>query len=109
MVREKVFSDSPDDEDGFSPGFDADSREIDERLRPERLEDVIGQTKVVERVRVILEATKKRNDTLGHVLFDGLLGSEKRHWPQSFPRNWASICKLPLGQLWMLPRICCRI
>ncbi|MEW4489994.1 Holliday junction branch migration DNA helicase RuvB [Thalassoglobus sp. JC818] len=84
MVRETVFSaDGDDDEDDLGEGldirrdFDVDAREIDERLRPQRLEDVIGQTQVVERVRVMLDATRKRNDTLGHILFDGPPGIGK--------------------------------
>ena len=88
MVRETVFSDSDDeDREEFRSQFDPNSREIDERLRPERLEDVIGQTKVVDRVRVILEATRKRNDTLGHVLFDGPPGIGKTTLATVIPKE----------------------
>lgn len=88
MVREAVFSDDGDDEsEEFSRPFDPNSREIDERLRPERLEDVIGQAKVVERVRVILDATRKRNDTLGHVLFDGPPGIGKTTLATVIPKE----------------------
>ncbi|MCA9065485.1 MAG: hypothetical protein KDA96_20600, partial [Planctomycetaceae bacterium] len=43
----------------------------DDELRPSRLEDVVGQRAVVERLRILLDATKKRGEPLGHLLLDG--------------------------------------
>lgn len=56
---------------------DLQDRAFDDHLRPQRLEQVIGQRAVVERIRVALDATRKRQDVLGHLLFDGPPGIGK--------------------------------
>lgn len=50
---------------------------VDEKLRPQRLTEVIGQRKVAERLSIALEASKKRNEPLPHILFDGPPGLGK--------------------------------
>src|SRR4051812_36684000 len=49
----------------------------DEKLRPQRLSEVIGQRVVAERLAIALEAAKKRNEPLPHILFDGPPGLGK--------------------------------
>lgn len=49
----------------------------DEKLRPERLADVIGQRRVAERLAIALDAAKKRGEPLPHILFDGPPGLGK--------------------------------
>ena len=46
-------------------------------LRPQNLNEYIGQTKVKENMRVYIEAAKKRDDTLDHCLFYGPPGLGK--------------------------------
>lgn len=46
-------------------------------LRPTRLVDMIGQRAVAERLRVALEACRKRQEPLPHILFDGPPGLGK--------------------------------
>lgn len=50
---------------------------IESSLRPQRLEDYIGQTKVKENLRIYIEAAKLRKDALDHVLFYGPPGLGK--------------------------------
>jgi holliday junction DNA helicase RuvB len=50
---------------------------VDEKLRPQRLADVIGQTAVANRLAIALEAAKKRGEPLPHILFDGPPGLGK--------------------------------
>lgn len=54
------------------------SEDYDETsLRPRRLDDYIGQTKVKENLLVFIEAAKKRNEALDHVLLYGPPGLGK--------------------------------
>ncbi|QTA91863.1 Holliday junction branch migration DNA helicase RuvB [Desulfonema magnum] len=46
-------------------------------LRPKRLPDYIGQTDTVETLKIAIEAAKKRNEPLDHVLFHGPPGLGK--------------------------------
>ncbi|MBP3300098.1 MAG: Holliday junction branch migration DNA helicase RuvB [Clostridia bacterium] len=48
-----------------------------ENLRPQRLDDYVGQVQAKENLRVFIEAAKKRNDALDHVLFFGPPGLGK--------------------------------
>jgi Holliday junction DNA helicase RuvB len=50
---------------------------VDEKLRPQRLSEVIGQRAVAERLAVSLAAARKRNEPLPHILFDGPPGLGK--------------------------------
>ena len=49
----------------------------DEALRPTRLKDVVGQRGVVERLEITVDAARKRNEGLPHLLFDGPPGVGK--------------------------------
>ncbi len=50
---------------------------LDEKLRPERLEQVVGQRSVIDRLAIAVEAAKKRGEALPHILFDGPPGLGK--------------------------------
>lgn len=54
-----------------------EDRSIDNSLRPRKIEDYIGQTKVKETMRVYIEAAKKRKESLDHVLLYGPPGLGK--------------------------------
>ena len=45
--------------------------EIEYSLRPKRLDDYIGQTKVKENLKIFMEAAKSRGEQLDHVLLYG--------------------------------------
>lgn len=94
MVREPVFQsgDFPEEDE---PSFDlptettysAEDLRHDEELRPQRLDDVVGQRKVVERLRIILDATKKRDEPLSHLLLDGPPGLGKTTLATVLPKE----------------------
>ncbi|SFP92984.1 Holliday junction DNA helicase subunit RuvB [Lachnospiraceae bacterium XBB1006] len=50
---------------------------VDNNLRPQRLDEYIGQEKVKNNLKVYIEAAKERNEPLDHVLFYGPPGLGK--------------------------------
>ncbi|MCR5079207.1 MAG: Holliday junction branch migration DNA helicase RuvB [Bacilli bacterium] len=54
-----------------------DDKDMDLSLRPSRLKEYIGQSKMKENLSVFLKAAKKRNDALDHVLLYGAPGLGK--------------------------------
>lgn len=50
---------------------------IEGSLRPQKLDDYIGQTKVKENLKIYIEAAKQRGDALDHALFYGPPGLGK--------------------------------
>lgn len=60
-----------------STSYTADDSETEQSLRPARLEDYIGQEKAKDNLKVYIEAAKKRNESLDHVLLYGPPGLGK--------------------------------
>ena len=78
MAREAIITGSGGDDD--RPSRRDDARPIDpmdEKLRPQRLSEVVGQRIVAERLAIALEASRKRGEPLPHILFDGPPGLGK--------------------------------
>ena len=50
---------------------------MDQALRPHRLNELIGQDQVKENLKILIEAARKRNEPLDHVLFYGPPGLGK--------------------------------
>ena len=64
---------------------------IEGSLRPQMLDDYIGQSKVKENLRVYIEAAKQRGDALDHVLFYGSFPDLERQPLQVLLQmKWAS-------------------
>ncbi len=54
-----------------------EDKKIEGSLRPQTLDDYIGQSKVKDNLKIYIEAAKQRNDALDHVLFYGPPGLGK--------------------------------
>ena len=66
------------DENLLIPNLQDETEEIAEvSLRPKNLREYIGQTKVKENMKVYIEAAKKRNEPLDHILLYGPPGLGK--------------------------------
>lgn len=57
--------------------MDMEDSDVERQLRPRTLSDYIGQTKVKENLSIYIEAARKREDTLDHVLLYGPPGLGK--------------------------------
>ena len=62
---------------GADDGDDGDGGELDHTLRPKSLQEMLGQSKVKEQLRIAIEAAKQRDEALEHVLLHGPPGLGK--------------------------------
>ncbi len=83
MIHERVvinmlFTEDTDYENRMvDPEYTNNDNEIDNPLRPKRLEDYIGQEKVKENLSIYIQAAKLRKESLDHVLLYGPPGLGK--------------------------------
>ena len=63
----------------LSPQMQPDVEEVSDEisLRPGTLHEYVGQTRILDNVRVFIEAARRRNEALDHVLFAGPPGLGK--------------------------------
>lgn len=95
MVREPIVP-------RFSDGGDGDDEDRD--LRPQRMRDMIGQLNVCQRLRIAIDATRKRGEALGHVLFDGPPGLGKTTFAICIPNELGVRVQLTSGAVLKAPK-----
>ena len=61
----------------MNTSYHAEDSDVDVSLRPKTLDEYIGQEKVKENLKIYIEAAKRRNDPLDHVLLYGPPGLGK--------------------------------
>lgn len=61
----------------IASGYTQEDSSIEQSLRPQQMDDYIGQEKVKENLRIYIEAAKSRNEPLDHVLLYGPPGLGK--------------------------------
>jgi Holliday junction DNA helicase RuvB len=70
--------------------LESGEKEVEKALRPLSFSDFTGQQKVVDNVKVFVQAAKQRSESLDHVLLHGPPGLGKT--------SWARVLKLLRGQ-----------
>src|SRR5262245_54701594 len=108
MVREPVIRGEGGDLNGGTKGPPApvpdDESRFHDELRPQKLEDVVGQRTVIERLRIMLNAARKRKEPLAHLLFDGPPGLGKTTFATVLPRELGAECQVTSGPVLTAPK-----
>ena len=95
MARERIINGQ-----GGGPTDDDDERD----LRPQRMRDMVGQQDVYERLRIAVDASVKRGEALGHILFDGPPGLGKTTFAMCIPRELDVNVQLTSGAALSAPK-----
>jgi Holliday junction DNA helicase RuvB len=78
LMQDRILTHSSDDTAIVDGAIQPDDREPEIlSLRPERLNEYVGQAEVVETLKIAIEAAKLRSEPLEHVLFHGPPGLGK--------------------------------
>lgn len=78
--------------------------DADRDFRPQHLTEMVGQRAVYERVQIAVDAARKRDDVLGHILFDGPPGLGKTTFATCIPRDMGVNCQIASGAALAAPK-----
>ena len=81
-------------------GFDDEDRD----LRPQRMRDMVGQREVYARLEIAVDAASKRDEPLGHILFDGPPGLGKTTFATCIPRDMGVPFQIASGAALKAPK-----
>src|SRR5207302_8427064 len=74
-----------------------EERSIEAVLRPQTLEEYVGQERMKESLRICIEAAKQRNDALDHTIFYGPPGLGKTTIAHIFAREMGAVLRSTSG------------
>lgn len=92
MPREPILTRPPD-----APDDDRD-------LRPQHMQEMVGQREVYARLQIAIDAANKRGEALGHILFDGPPGLGKTTFATCIPRDLGVSFQIASGATLKAPK-----
>ncbi len=92
MTREPILQNDPAPEEDF------------EGLRPRRMSEMVGQKEVAARVAIAVNASRIRQEPLGHILFDGPPGLGKTTFATVIPADLGVSLQIASGAALDAPR-----
>ncbi len=81
----------------IAPQAEPEEVALDRALRPQRLDDLIGQERVRENLRILIEAAKGRNEALEHVIFYGPPGLGKTTLAHIIANEMNAVIRITAG------------
>ena len=87
------------------PEAAVDAADDDRDLRPQTLDQMVGQREVHERLMIAVDAARKRQEPLGHILLDGPPGLGKKTFAMCIPKALGVSIQLTSGAALSAPRI----
>jgi len=82
----------------------AETKDDDRELRPQRMQEMVGQRAVYERIAIAVDAADKRDEPLGHILFDGPPGLGKTTFATCIPRDLGVSLQIGSGAALAAPK-----
>ena len=93
MAREAIYQQSDPETTTEAPR----APEADSSLRPRRMDQMVGQRDVIERLKIAIEAARGRGEPLGHILFDGPPGLGKTTFATVIPEEMDTTVQMANG------------